>query len=218
MTKLVLLDVDGTLVDSARIILDSQAEACAEHGVAFPGREIGLSVVGLSLEIALTELTRRADLAPAITESYKRIFHEKRQDPNYTEPLYPGVKDTVEALLAREDVLLGIATGKSRRGANYILEREGWTRRMAIIRTADDGPSKPHPAMILGACEELGVAPDRTSMVGDSVFDMQMAKAAGARAIAVSYGFQPVAALEAAGADAVIDRFDELTGMLRDAA
>jgi phosphoglycolate phosphatase len=64
--------------------------------------------------------------------------------------------------------------------------------------------------MILSACEEAGVPPDRTVMVGDSVFDMQMAKAAGCRAIAVSYGFQPVAALEAAGADAVIDRFDEL--------
>jgi phosphoglycolate phosphatase len=214
MTKLVLLDVDGTLVDSARIILDSQAEACAENGVAFPGREIGLSVVGLSLELALAELTGRLDLAPALTESYKRIFHEKRQDPDYTEPLYPGVKETVAALLAREDVLLGIATGKSRRGANYILDREDWTSRMAIIRTADDGPSKPHPAMILGACEELGVSPDHTLMVGDSVFDMQMAKAAGARAIAVSYGFQPVAALKAAGADAVIGRFDELVSCL----
>ena len=213
-TKLVLLDVDGTLVDSARIILDSQAEACAAHGVVFPGREIGLSVVGLSLEIALAELTGRADLAPAMTESYKRIFHAKRQDPNYTEPLYPGVKATIDGLLAREDVLLGIATGKSRRGANYILDREDWASRMAVIRTADDGPSKPHPAMILSACEETGISPAHTVMVGDSVFDMQMAKAAGAQAIAVSYGFQPVALLGAAGADVVIDRFDQLPGYL----
>ncbi len=208
--KLVMLDVDGTLVDSARIILDAQVETCAALGLEHPGRKAGLGVVGLSLAIALEQLTGRPDLAPALTEAYRDIFHRMRQDPLYVEPLYPGVAETVAALSERKDVMLGIATGKSRRGAEYILERERWHERFAVIRTADDGPSKPHPEMILGACAATGIAPEDTLMVGDSVFDMQMAKAAGGRAIAVSYGFQPAEVLVAAGADAVIDNFAEL--------
>jgi len=205
--KLVLLDVDGTLVDSARIILDAQVETCAAHGIPHPGRDAGLSVVGLSLPIALAELTGRPELADDLTDTYRLVFNRMRQDPVYFEPLYPGVEATVASLAGRDDVILGIATGKSRRGADYILDRHGWQPHFAVVRTADDGPSKPHPEMILGACRETGIAPQETLMIGDSTFDMLMAKSAGATAIAVSYGFQPVSVLREAGADHVIDSF-----------
>ena len=216
--QLVLLDVDGTLVDSARIIIDAQIETCAAHGLPHPGLASGLGVVGLSLREALAALTGRADLAPVLAETYSLVFQRMRREPDYREPLFPGVAETVAALAARPDVMLGIATRKSRRGADFILAREGWQKLFAVVRTADDGPSKPHPAMILSACAETGIAPERTVMVGDSVFDMQMARAAGARALAVSYGFQPVTALRAAGAQAVLERFDRLPDHLHGGA
>ncbi len=215
--KLVMLDVDGTLVDSARIIIDAQVETFAAHGLAYPGREAGLAVVGLSLQLALAELARDAEIAPALTETYREVFTRMRRDPIYVEPLYPGVAETIVALSERNDIMLGIATGKSRRGAEYIIERERWHERFAVIRTADDGPSKPHPEMLLGACEITGIAPADMLMIGDSTFDMQMGKAAGGRSIAVSYGFQPVDRLLEAGADAVIDNFAELPLHLPDA-
>src|SRR4051812_27176331 len=96
--KLIMLDVDGTLVDSAKIILDAQVETCAAYGIVHPGREAGLAVVGLSLQIALAELVGDAEIAPALTETYRIVFHRMRQDQAYFEPLYPGVAETVLAL------------------------------------------------------------------------------------------------------------------------
>jgi phosphoglycolate phosphatase len=120
----------------------------------------------------------------------------------------------VEQLAARDDVILGIATGKSQRGARAVLARHDLTGHFAIIKTADDAPSKPHPGMVQGAIGEAGVEPADTLMIGDSIYDMEMARAAGAYAIGVTWGYHTADALIAAGAQQVIEDFVELVPSL----
>jgi len=214
--KLVLFDVDGTLVDSQIIIVAAQRAAFAALGLEPPSRERSLSIVGLSLIEAFTVLAGPRAPVEELVEAYKTAFASLRLDPAYEEPLYPGALDCLDWLSAREDVRLGIATGKSRRGVAHLLDRHGWDRRFATIQTADDAPSKPHPGMIRQALAATGVQPGGAVMIGDSTYDMQMAKAAGIMAIGVAWGFQPVAALKEAGADAIVASYPAMMPVLRD--
>lgn len=215
---LVIFDLDGTLIDSQAIILGAQYETFARCGRSHPGREAGLGVVGLTLDIALMRLAGLAEPDDVLTETYRQVFNGMRQqaesDPALAEPLFPGVVELLAGLSQRPQTLLGIATGKSRRGADYIVVRHGWESLFTTIQTADDAISKPHPEMILRAMAETGATPQRTLMVGDSSFDMEMAVAAGVTPVAVSWGFQPVAALRAAGARHVIEDCAELIPLI----
>ncbi|WP_230533498.1 HAD-IA family hydrolase [Microvirga roseola] len=214
--KLVLFDVDGTLVDSQNIIVASLGQAFAAFGLEPPSRELSLSIVGLSLTEAFTVLAGPNAPIDGLVQAYKDSYAVLRLDPANDAVLFPGAGECVERLSRREDALLGIATGKSRRGVGYLLDRYGWHHVFSTIQTADDAPSKPHPAMILQAMEELGVAPADAVMIGDSSYDMAMARAAGVAAIGVSWGFQPVAALKEAGAGRIVDSFAELEPILSD--
>ena len=200
------------------IILGAQVETFAQCGLVHPGRKAGLGVVGLTLDIALMQLAGLERPNDRLTATYKGVFNAMRQrgetDPALDEPLYPGVAAMLAALEARPGLRLGIATGKSRRGADYIIERHGWEGLFATIQTADDAPSKPDPGMILRAMAETGAAPERTAMVGDSSFDIEMAVAAGVVPVAVSWGFQPVARLQALGARFAIMQASELPALL----
>ena len=214
--KLVLFDVDGTLIDSQNIIVAAQRMAFAACGLETPSRERSLSIVGLSLVEAFTVLVGPEGPIEGLVEVYKDAFLTLRQDPANAEPLFPGVEHCLEWLDDREDVLLGIATGKSRRGVAHLLDRHGWHDVFSVIQTADDAPSKPHPGMILQAMRETGVGPDDMVMVGDSSFDMAMARAAGALPVGVSWGFQPVAALTEAGAGPIVHSYAELEAALQE--
>lgn len=215
---LIIFDLDGTLIDSEAIILGAQIETFARCGLAHPGREAGLGIVGLSLDIALARLAGVDEPDDTLTETYREVFGAMRRqaetDSALEEPLYPGAAAMLADLAARPGVKLGIATGKSRRGADYIIERHGWEGLFATIQTADDAPSKPHPGMILRAMAETGARPERSAMLGDSSFDIEMAVAAGIIPIAVSWGFQPVARLMGLGARARIDAWAELPSLL----
>jgi len=215
--RLVILDVDGTLVDSQAIIVEAQRRTFRTHGLAPPTRERSLSIVGLSLPEAFRVLLgegRDDGLADAMAQTYRDVFFKLRADATHAEPLYPGVRDTLAALSRREDVLLGIATGKSRRGVDHLVDREGWDDLFATIQTADDAPSKPHPGMIRRALAQTGIAAGDAAMVGDTTFDMDMARAAGISAIGVSYGFHGVGALSDRGAHTIVDRFADLVPAL----
>jgi phosphoglycolate phosphatase len=207
--NLVIFDLDGTLINSEAIILEAQFETFARCGLTHPGREAGLGIVGLSLDIALMRLAGLERPDDVLTETYRQVFngmrHQAESDPKLAEPLFPGVAEMLAALAQRPDTVLGIATGKSRRGADYIIERHGWGGLFATTQTADDAASKPHPEMILRAMRETGARPEATLMIGDSNFDMEMAVAAGVAPVAVSWGFQSVPALKAAGAAHVIE-------------
>lgn len=203
--KLVVFDVDGTLIDSQHLIVAAQGTAFAEHGMTPPSRSEALSVVGLSLPQAFRRLVGEDGPIESLSESYKRAFQALRLDPSYEEPLFPGMGDLLARLHARADVVLGIATGKSRRGVDHLIEVHGWAGWFATVQTADDAPSKPDPAMLLQAMDETGLDPRATVMIGDTTFDMAMAVEAGAAAIGVAWGYHPPGALYGAGAVTVVE-------------
>jgi phosphoglycolate phosphatase len=213
--KLIVFDCDGTLVDSQHMICAAMRQAYEANNLSVPAREHLLAIVGLSLPDAFRRLSvmtsgDTAHPVEALVTCYKNAFAELRSSVEHLEPLYPGARAAVDTLAGRPDTLLGIATGKSQRGVRAVLGRHGLAERFATIQTSDDAPSKPHPGMVLAAMRETGVAPDDTVVVGDTVFDLEMARAAGARAIGVAWGYHPPAALREAGAHAMIEAFAEL--------
>jgi len=168
-------------------------------------------VIGLSLDEALAKLFPDADAAQRedIVRIYKELFVSMRNSPDYEEPLFPGTHEILEAL-DDAGILLGIATGKARRGVDYVLNRHGLTGRFVTIQTPDIAPGKPHPGMILQAMAATGAAPDQCVMVGDTVYDIAMARAADAGAVGVSWGNHPVEELRQAGAHSLIDHLSDL--------
>lgn len=212
--QLLVLDVDGTLVDSQALIVEAQGRAFAACGLQAPTRERSLSIVGLSLFEAFSELVGPAGPVERLSDQYKLAFNALRADGNWHEPLFPGIEQLIADFSARDDVVLGIATGKSRRGVAYLVERHGWGGAFATIQTADDAPSKPHPGMLLQAMAEAGIGPDATTMLGDTTFDMAMARAAGVRPIGVTWGYHPVEALREAGAETLISGIEELRPLI----
>jgi phosphoglycolate phosphatase len=212
--KLVIFDVDGTLVDSQDLIVAAQREAFAAHGLSPPTRQHALSVVGLSLLEAFTALAGAQAPVEGLAASYKEAFARLRADPAYHEPLFPGAADIIADLARENGVALGIATGKSRRGVAHLVQRHGWDRLFATIQTADDAPSKPDPTMLRQAMREVDADPEQSLMIGDSTFDMEMARAAGATPIGVAWGYHPVAALKETGAAAIAETYDDLRALL----
>jgi phosphoglycolate phosphatase len=213
--KLIVFDCDGTLVDSQHMICAAMRQAYEANNLSVPAREQLLAVVGLSLPDAFRRLAATAGAGAdhpveALVTCYKNAFADLRASVDHLEPLYPGARETIDALAGRPDTLLGIATGKSQRGVRAVLGRHGLAEHFCTIQTSDDAPSKPHPGMVLAAMRETGAAPQDTVVVGDTVFDLEMARAAGARAIGVGWGYHPPSALSAAGADAMIEGFAEL--------
>jgi phosphoglycolate phosphatase len=206
--KLVIFDCDGTLVDGQHMIIAAMTTAYAAHGIAVPDRETMLSMVGLSLVELFTELGKGRQRFPvaSLAEHYKLAFHALRESGQHIEPLYPGAALAVRALARREDVALGIATGKSQRGVRRVLGHHGLLDHFVTIKTADDAPSKPDPGMVLEAMREAGATPQDTVVVGDTIYDIAMARAAGAGAIAVSWGYHARDSLRATGVP-VIDAF-----------
>ena len=213
VVKLVVFDVDGTLVDSQHLIVEAQARAFAEHGMVAPKRKEALSVVGLSLPEAFRRLVGEAGPIAELSESYKRAFRDLRVDPDYEEPLFPGMGELIAQLHERDDIRLGIATGKSRRGVQHMIEKYGWDGWFATTQTADDAPSKPDPAMLTQAMQEAGTPASMTVMVGDATYDMMMAREAGAAAVGVAWGYHPPGALFGAGAVIVVESAETLADL-----
>ena len=160
--KLVVFDCDGTIVDSQAGIVLSMEHAFKSLRMIPPTREQTLAVIGLSLLEAFSALAPEAEYATRaeLAERYKAAFREMNPDPSESDILFPQAKETIAHLAGREEHLLGIATGKSRRGIDRLFDREGWHASFATIQTADDHPSKPHPSMLLQAMRDTGAAPD----------------------------------------------------------
>jgi phosphoglycolate phosphatase len=212
---LIVFDCDGTLVDSqAGIVACVQAAFLAESLIPPPAGAIR-RVVGLSLLEAMLELMAEPEplVAARLVGGYKTASRERRGRPEFHEPLFPGARELLDALLERE-LLLGVATGKAMRGLHFVLERHGLERHFATLQTADLHPSKPHPAMLRAAMAETGTAPGETMLVGDTTFDVLMARAAKVMPVGVGWGNHPADELAAAGAACVLDRFEDLVGLL----
>jgi len=209
---LILFDCDGTLIDSQLMIAEAMRRGFAKNGLEAPPTPEILGIVGLSLGEAVGRLMRHADagLVEQVAGSYREAFFELRSDPAYHEPLYDGARKAVRRLGERPDVLLGIATGKSRRGVAAVLETHALDGIFVTIQTSDTHPSKPHPAMIEAGLREAGVEADRCVIVGDTSYDMLMARSAGVTGFGVSWGYHAPDALTEAGAHEVLGHFDAL--------
>lgn len=214
--KLVLFDVDGTLVDSQGDIVAAMTRAFAAVDAPLPERAKLLSIVGLSLDVAMPTLAPDQTEAAhqKMIESYKTAYMELRAQVGVAQssPLYPGAMDALRSLQAVPEFLLGIATGKSRRGLDKLIEGHALDGLFMTQQVADFHPSKPHPSMILQAMQDAGVEPADTVMVGDTSFDMEMARAAGVRGIGVNWGYHPAERL--GDAHVVIDDYAELAPVL----
>jgi len=209
--RLAVFDVDGTLIDSQHNIVASMQRACERNAIVPPSPEEIRRIIGLSLMEAVARLL--PDLDPAlllrVVEEYKNGFQELRARADHFEPLFPGVMEALAALEG-EGWTLAVATGKSRRGLLLMIERHGLTNRFVSLQTADDNPGKPHPAMLRRAIDEAGSRPEEAVMIGDTSFDMQMARSAGAHAMGVGWGYHAPAELVEAGAHRVVDSYPDL--------
>jgi phosphoglycolate phosphatase len=218
MTRLALFDCDGTLVDSQANICRSVEEAFTLAHIVPPPREKIRRIVGLSLVEAMRLLLPDGEnaLHRELAESYKAAFFRLRASGAMAEePLYDGIVEVLDSLAA-DGWVLGVATGKSDRGLAHILAHHGIAARFVTLQTADRHPSKPHPSMIETAMAESGSTAETTVMIGDTSYDMQMARAAGARALGVAWGYHPVSELTAAGAHAIAQTVAALPRLLQE--
>ena len=209
--RLLVFDWDGTIIDSQATIVECLREASRELGLPMPERTTASHVIGLGLHGALRILA--PELAPhrypEFVEHYRRHFMQREASMQ----LFPGMRGLIE-VLAREKTL-AIATGKSRRGLDRALAAIGMQAYFTASRCADETHPKPHPAMLLELMAELDVAPHATLMIGDTSHDLQMARAAGVDAVAVSYGAHPEHGLVSYNPRACVGSVDELREWLR---
>lgn len=216
--RLVIFDVDGTLVDSQADIIAAMSHAFDQAGREAPSRDRILSIVGLSLDRAMAVLAPdlSAQMHDKMVEGYKDAYIALRAKTGAAQssPLYPGARAVLDQLQAHPETLLGVATGKSRRGLDKLLEAHGLERMFITQQVSDHHPSKPHPSMIRQALSDTGLEAHQAVMVGDTTFDMEMAAAAGVAGIGVSWGYHARDALSQARC--VIDRFEDLPAVLQD--
>ena len=211
--KLVVFDVDGTLVDSQDDIVAAMTTTVEAIGEAVPSRSEILGIVGLSLHAAFEKLTPAlySTHGDALVEGYKTSFMTSRRLRKSTEtsPLYPGALEAIERLYAQDNVLLGVATGKSRRGLDHLLDAHDLRRFFVTTQVADDHPSKPHPSMLERCLYDAGVEAAHAVMIGDTSYDMDMAANASMASVGVSWGYHTPETLRTR-ASVLIDTYADL--------
>jgi phosphoglycolate phosphatase len=189
---LIIFDWDGTVANSTELIIDAICNASVETGLPMPTREAASSIIGLGLREALIVLFGNIseNQLQQIVAGYARHYNAGENSI----PLFKGVSETV-AELHSKGVALAVATGKGRGGLNRALENSGIGHYFHATRCVDECFSKPHPQMILELMDELGAAPERTLMIGDTSFDLQMAQNANVARLGVTYGAHPLSRL-----------------------
>ena len=216
--KLVIFDCDGTLVDGQHMIVDAMNLTFEREGLITPSRNAIRSIIGLSLAEAMAQLLPDADMAfhDKMAEDFKRAFVDVRHIKNEpTEPLYEGALDALKEL-DRAGYLLAVATGKSLRGLRRVLASHDLGDIFISLQTADSHPSKPHPSMVHTALADAGAAPEDTVVIGDTSYDMLMAKAARTGAIGVAWGYHGDDELKQSGAQHVAREYSDIPALVCD--
>jgi phosphoglycolate phosphatase len=216
--RLAVFDLDGTLVDSQHAIVASMRAAFEGQNLVPPEAAAVRAVIGLPLDTAIERINQdvRGLLTQRVAEGFKHHAHLSHgAAAGAPEPLMPGAREALDRL-DEAGVLLAIATGKGRRGLISVLEAHGLRSRFVSLQSADDAPGKPDPTMLRQAIAEAGADAAGTVMIGDTVFDLQMAHNAGVKSIAVSWGYHGAEQLNSARPHAVIDHFDRLDTVMND--
>lgn len=208
--KLAVFDCDGTLVDSQHAISSCMSDAFRHVGLTPPPIAHVRRVVGLPLAQAI-EILVSNDNAPIrdMVTAYSQSWHRMRAGGTLDEPLFDGTVELLSSLKSA-DWTLGVATGKSMRGLRQTLEHHGLEGLFATLQTADTARGKPDPEMLHLAMEETAADPSETVMIGDTTYDIEMAVAAGVRALGVAWGYHAPDDLMAAGAVTVFETVNEL--------
>ena len=215
MTRLAVFDCDGTLVDSQADVCKSMVEAFAFAQLPEPDPNEVRRLVGLSLPVAMRRLVPdiAEDKAGELVKAYKQAFYARRQSGQLNEPLYDGMEALLRELHA-DGWLLAVATGKSDRGLKACLETHGIRELFVSLQAADGHPSKPHPAMLEKALDEAGATSHDAVMIGDTSFDMEMARNASVRAIGVAWGYHTPQELTEYGAADIAGDISDLKELL----
>lgn len=216
--RLAVFDCDGTLVDGQADVCWAMERAFTRAGLTAPDVALVRRAVGLSLPQAVRALAPdlSEDQNRAVTEFYRTSFRARREEGLLDEPLYDGIAELL-AGLRDSGWQLAVATGKSDRGLAACLATHGIADMFVSLQTADRHPSKPHPAMLEAALFEAGALPQQAVMIGDTSFDMLMARSAGVRGVGVAWGYHAPAELLASGALSVADTVAALSQALEEA-
>jgi phosphoglycolate phosphatase len=213
--RLAVFDCDGTLVDGQADVCWAMERAFTRAGLAAPDPHAVRRIVGLSLPAAVRSLAPALSDADnrAVTEFYRSSFRARREEGLLDEPLYEGIAELLHTLHA-DGWSLAVATGKSDRGLAACLAAHGIAHLFTSLQTADRHPSKPHPAMLEAALFEAGATPAQAVMIGDTSFDMLMARSIGVAAIGVGWGYHAASELTASGAARVVETAADLAAAL----
>lgn len=211
--KLVVFDWDGTLMDSAADIVEAIQQSIAAMQLPPRDDRSVRRMIGLGLEDAFSRLypdIERTELLQ-VADEYRRRFGAR---PRVYGQAFPGVEAMLDELAGAQRQL-AVATGKSRRGLDKALATTGWQSRFAATRCADETESKPSPRMLNELLQELQLAPQQALMIGDTTYDMEMARQAGMDAVAVGWGVHEVDELAEAGALSVLETLETLPAWMR---
>ncbi|EKF75213.1 HAD superfamily hydrolase [Alcanivorax hongdengensis A-11-3] len=209
---LIIFDWDGTVMDSTGRIVSCMQLAASDLALPSLHDDAVRGIIGLGLPEAIATLYPHLDGQgiERMRDRYAQHFIAAEQTPS---ALYPGAL----ALLGRlrqAGLKLAVATGKSRKGLQRVWNNTDLGSYFHASRCADESQSKPHPAMVLELLEELAVAPERALVVGDTSFDLDMARAAGVDRVAVSYGAHPLERLAPSEPRAIIDELMQLLPLI----
>ena len=209
---LIVFDWDGTVMDSEHRIVTCMQRAGADTLSSIPTDAEVREIIGLGMQEAVARLWPEAndDDVQKIIEAY-RVHWLGDQIPD--SELFEGASETIEALTDR-GYLLAVATGKSRRGLDRVLDESGLGRYFHMTRCADEAHSKPHPQMLQDILTDLNTEPNKAIVVGDTEYDIQMAANAKVDAVGVSYGAHDQQRLIACGAKTILHSLTELIDWL----
>lgn len=208
---LIVFDWDGTIIDSPSAIVACIQEASRELGLPVPERSRASHAIGLGLHDTMRIVAPELPAAryPEFAAVYRKQFLAREDSMQ----LFPGMRELLTGL--SKDHVLGIATGKSRKGLERALAATGIGDLFAASRCADETSPKPHPAMLLELMQELKVGAEAVLMIGDTSHDMEMARAAAVDAVAVAYGAHPEQGLRACGPLGCFSDVDQLGEWLK---
>lgn len=205
--QLIIFDWDGTLMDSTQHIINCMQLGIEQLDLPRLSDSTVSHIIGLGLNEAV--YTLYPDLDDATRQELGQRYSQNWLSSNYEAPLFDNAQNLIKQLNDQE-LFLGVATGKSRRGLDKVLTSSALGQFFHATRCVDECHSKPHPQMVEELMDYLGVEPDQTLMIGDTSHDLQMAHNAGAHSLGISHGAHDRQSLQACQPQAIVNNLFEV--------